>query len=73
MRVYSSFLVRYWLSDEALQDGQPVLQAEHIQTGTSMRAASFVELEPWVLEICRNALAKNQNPVPVDTLRTRSR
>jgi hypothetical protein len=62
MRVYSSFLVRYWLTDEALQDGQSVLQAEHIQTGTSMRAACFVELERWVLEICRSALAKNQNP-----------
>ena len=61
MRVYSSFLIRYWLVSETSPDERSVLQAEHIQTGTSMRAASLVELEPWFLETCRRALAKNES------------
>lgn len=61
MRVYSSFLIRCWLTGEASQDERSVLQAEHIQTGTSMRATSLVELEPWFFETCRSVLAKNEN------------
>jgi len=61
MRVYSSFLIRYWLAGETSQAERSVLQAEHIQTGASMRAASLVELEPWFLETCRRAVAEGEN------------
>ena len=61
MRVYSSFLIRCWRTGEPSQDERTILQAEHIQTGTSMRAASLVELEPWFLETCQSVLAKNRN------------
>jgi len=61
MRVYSSFLIRYWLAGETSENERSVLQAEHIQTGTSMRAASLLELEPWFLETCRRALTENEN------------
>jgi hypothetical protein len=60
MRIYSSFLIRCWLTDDASPNEQAVLQAEHIQTGTSMRGASLVELEPWLFEACRNALSKDK-------------
>jgi hypothetical protein len=64
MRVYSSFLIRYWLAGETSANERSVLQAEHIQTGTSMRAASLMELEPWFLETCRRALTENENSTP---------
>jgi len=64
MRVYSSFLIRCWLTDDASQDKQSLLKAEHIQTGTSMRAASLSELEPWLFAACRSAPAKNEKAMP---------
>jgi len=48
------------MTDDASPDERSVLQAEHIQTGTSMRAASLVELEPWLFAACRNALSKDK-------------
>ena len=59
MRLYSSFLVRCWLTEDALQGAQSVLQIDHIQTGTSTRATNLSELEPWVLEACRTARSKD--------------
>jgi hypothetical protein len=58
MRLYSSFLVRCWLTEDALQGAQSVLQIDHIQTGASRRATNLSELEPWVLEACRTARSK---------------
>ena len=59
MRLYSSFLVRCWLTEDALQGAQSVLQIDHIQTGTSRRATNLSELETWVLEACRTARSKD--------------
>ena len=53
MRFYSSFLIRCWLTRDASQGERPVLQVEHIQTGTSTRAASLAEAETWIFEACR--------------------
>jgi hypothetical protein len=53
MRLYSSFLIRCWLSDDASQDKKSVLQVEHIQTGASTRAENLSEIEPWIFEACR--------------------
>ena len=57
MRVYSSFLVRCWITEDESQGEQSVLQIEHIQTGASVRAATLTEVEPWILAACRNARA----------------
>ena len=59
MRLYSSFLVRCWLTEDALQGGQSVLQIDHIQTGASTKATNLSELEPWVLEACRSVRSKD--------------
>jgi len=53
MRLYSSFLVRCWLTEDGLEGKQSVLQVEHIQTGASTRAQNFAEIEPWIFEACR--------------------
>ena len=58
MRLYSSFLVRCWLIEEASQGAQSVLQIDHIQTGASRRAANLSDLEPWVFEACRMLRSK---------------
>ena len=57
MRVYSSFLVRCWITEDESQGEQSVLQIEHIQTGASVRAATLTEVEPWILAACRHARA----------------
>ena len=57
MRVYSSFLVRCWITEDESQGEQSVLQIEHIQTGASVRAATLTEVEPWILAACRNSRA----------------
>jgi hypothetical protein len=62
--MYSSFLVRCWLTEDALQGKQSVLQVEHIQTGASTRAQSFAEVEPWIFETCRSS--KSRVEVPPD-------
>jgi hypothetical protein len=54
MRVYSSFLIRCWLTDDPSQERKSVLQVEHIQTGASARAETLSEIEPWILEVCRS-------------------
>ena len=59
MRLYSSFLVRCWLTEDGLQGVQSVLRIDHIQTGASKRATNLSELEPWVFEACRTARSKN--------------
>lgn len=59
MRLYGSFLVRCWLTEDALQGAQSVLQVDHIQTGASRRATNLSELEPWVLEACRTVRSKD--------------
>ena len=53
MRLYSSFLIRCWLTDEPGQDKQSIMQVEHIQTGASARAQSLSEIEPWIFDACR--------------------
>ena len=53
MRLYSSFLIRCWLTEDPGQDKQSILQVEHIQTGASARAQSLSEIEPWIFEACR--------------------
>jgi hypothetical protein len=53
MRLYSSFLIRCWLTDDPGQDKQSILQVEHIQTGASARAQSLSEIEPWIFDACR--------------------
>lgn len=53
MRLYSSFLVRCWLTEDALEGNHSVLQVEHIQTGASTRAQNLAEIEPWIFEACR--------------------
>ena len=53
MRLYSSFLIRCWLTDDPGQDKPSVLQVEHIQTGASARAQSLSEIEPWIFDACR--------------------
>ena len=55
MRLYSSFLIRCWLTDDPSQERQSVLQVEHIQTGASMRAEKLSEIEPWIFEACRGS------------------
>ena len=58
MRLYSSFLVRCWLTEDGLPGAQSVLRIDHIQTGASKRATKLSELEPWVFEACRTARLK---------------
>ena len=60
MRLYSSFLIRCWLTNDASQDERSVLQVEHIQTGASMRATSLSELEPWLFGACRTVRVDNE-------------
>lgn len=66
MRVYSSFLIRCWFTDENFPAERTILQAEHIQTGTSIRAASLVELEPWLFATVRNSLSEGTTPCEPD-------
>lgn len=61
MRLYSSFLIRCWLTDDASQEKQSVLQIEHIQTGASTRAETFSEIEPWIFEACRSLKANAES------------
>ena len=61
MRLYSSFLVRCWLTEDALQGAQSVSQIDHIQTGASRRATNLRELEPWVFEACRTVRSKDES------------
>ena len=49
MRLYSSFLVRCWFSEDALRGDKPVLQIEHIQSGGQTRVTSLTEAEEWIL------------------------
>ena len=53
MKLYSSFLVRCWLTRDVSQDERRVLQVEHIQTGVSTRASSLAEAEQWMFEAGR--------------------
>ena len=62
MRLYSSFLVRCWLTDNGLQGKQSVLQVEHIQTGASMRAESLSAVESWIFEACRSLRSDYEIP-----------
>ena len=74
MRLYSSFLLRCWLTDDGLQVRQSVLQVEHIQTGASTRAESLSEVEPWIFDACRNAPAarRTMGPSPIAPASTHS-
>jgi hypothetical protein len=67
MRAYSSFLVRCWLTEDSPQGEHSVLQIEHIQTGASVKAASFTEVEPWILEACRATKSKGEANRDVET------
>lgn len=58
MKLYSSFLIRWWLTREGSQSERTVLQVEHIQTGASTRAASLSEAERWMRETCRDTKTK---------------
>ena len=62
MRLYSSFLVRCWLTEDAREGNQSVMQIEHIQTGASTRAQSFAEIEPWIFEACRGSRSGVEAP-----------
>lgn len=62
MRVYSSFLIRCWLTDDPSQEKQSLLQVEHIQTGASTRAEKFSEIEPWIFEACRGLKSRVEAP-----------
>ena len=62
MRLYSSFLIRCWLTEDAQQGKQSVLQVEHIQTGASTRAQTFAEVEPWIFETCRASKSTVEAP-----------
>jgi hypothetical protein len=53
MKLYSSFLVRCWLTRDISQDERRVLQVEHIQTGVTTRASSLAEAERWMFEAAR--------------------
>ena len=66
MRLYSSFLVRCWLTDNGLQGRQSVFQVEHIQTGASTRAEGLSEVEPWIFEACRTLRSDYEIPPPRD-------
>ena len=54
MKLYSSFLIRWWLTREGSHSERTVLQVEHIQTGASTRAASLTEADKWMRETSRN-------------------
>ena len=69
MRLYSSFLVRCWLTEDALEGKHLVLQIEHIQTGASTRAQTFAEVEPWIFETCRASKSKIEAPPDGDASR----
>ena len=53
MKLYSSFLFRCWLIHDPAHDERPVIDIEHIQTGSHTRAASLTEAEAWMFEACR--------------------
>lgn len=53
MKLYSSFLVRYWLIDDPSHDERSVIDVEHIQTDGHTRVASLTEAENWMFEACR--------------------
>lgn len=53
MKLYSSFLIRCWLIQDSTENERSVLDVEHIQTGGHTRAATLVEAEEWMFEVCR--------------------
>src|SRR6266480_3546595 len=55
MKLYSSFLIRWWLTRAGSASERTVLHVEHIQTGAATRAASLTEAEKWMRETCCRA------------------
>jgi hypothetical protein len=64
MKLYSSFLIRWWLTRVGSESERTVLQVEHIQTGASTRAASLAEAEQWMSKTCRSTATAVETTTP---------
>ncbi len=72
MRLYNSFLIRCWLTQDPPQAERATFDVEHIQTGERMRAADSNEVCRWMLAVChyrkaaphRGAQGEDDGPVP---------